>query len=1295
MDLPIENTYGFFRVDERCKKLERTVKMLQLKQLEKKNTENGTPEIGTNISSINGDAFDTSYAYSSKLGSEIVSSSSNIKNLLGHKMNLFKNNNNIATSSVKNSPDNDSARAIMPPPKSIPVFGNSSRKNALTTCEASISNQKHDPTGLGSDCFHPTLSVISSIKCPSSHQANPPIKYATDIENTQKNVSDITKPDRIFERWKVMINDKGQLIIKGILKDCKKNVRSKPVIRRINASVVQSCFNHIYELQGRIYDDQHELPEYIRGKFYNGFPDDWENVFQLWRSYISGGCKPSFRWPTPVTDSDDDLKSDITELPYSQEEKRSHSHTQNWHDSIPLEKTLKKLPEKASSESSKIITENLKSSGKKIQNVAKDSPKKTISLSEETDDTPAGVNLFLEKMHDQYFNNSPSTNPTIDEDISNAVAKILNNKNCSIEYIDKIIEMFNCYKYVITSKSHNSSANVTHNNSNISTTEKAPSIEHASKNSNMTYTKVQHCTPKDLNQHSVQNHSYNYDSVSKPSPSGSNVPSIGKVRRKLDKKDYDSSELSDSDTEIRRRKSPRKVSKMYKNRKISKAMSNKKQPLRRLNEDSDDDYVPKKVVYPNSKNVHESQPVNNVHTPMHEVDSEGFMKPIPKVQSVNISNNPINANLPPSKYHRQQKADSPSTITGFLANYDSCVSISEDDRRVRTPRPKLDDRRTVNDIDGKTLSSFKLKLNQKNSNCYYDSSVSITEDEINYTDNRMNGPDIKKQVLQEPNIQCFQQMLKRNLKDKTSNTGFFDKRNSQDHSAIKEQSSSSQTKEQKDFAFSKHLSPNLNDNKENTLHQIQTENQSNQHLSGNYQMSANKPHQLQDKIKPSIISVEKVSYEVDDFLLNTYCQKESIKNDSSKNKKNESDLKENNSLPILSTSNNISDAVNSKSLEIDFKMACKDVSVQLEDIKNTLKLKPNTSKNANDDKSSEKVIFGSEENPKQLMSWFPNVIKKADSTYGLIFEGKLLNEAGHVVNKKFRTSFIVKRVSLKVVKTDKNEFYQLIGDLIDTKHVIPKELHKYCINGCPGQITKFCEKWKSILDKSNELDGTINRIDMTSAPQSSRGRRILPALSYWSGERLSVKGKNTVYTPPRSLCTSLEISQQDCSLLVKKNLSNSEQRDKQKSFNKEKENIVNEQIIENNKQLKEITGYKKKKDEIKLRRSYRKRKESVKSKKQVKDSDSSSEEERPVSKRRRSGYNDAQKQRNSQEGLNNNDNDKKSSFEKNEEKKLKRGKNIGDKQNISPMNSNEVIVKYYKTTSCKNDLSEYESSILG
>lgn len=164
------------------------------------------------------------------------------------------------------------------------------------------------------------------------------------------------------------------------------------------------------------------------------------------------------------------------------------------------------------------------------------------------------------------------------------------------------------------------------------------------------------------------------------------------------------------------------------------------------------------------------------------------------------------------------------------------------------------------------------------------------------------------------------------------------------------------------------------------------------------------------------------------------------------------------------------------------------------------------------------VISKQDENackPKLLSAWTPRLLQNTELC--LIFEGKLLNDVGHVVHRKFKTDPVMRRVSSKLIETVHHEFYELIGDINDMKHAVPKELVHQCRYGCPSRIETFCKTWKSLrMDDQQsrvtkvKLNDTVDTINIGV---SSKGRRIIPPLSYWTGERIALKDNNPVYSP--------------------------------------------------------------------------------------------------------------------------------------------------------------------------------------
>ncbi|XP_043485853.1 putative leucine-rich repeat-containing protein DDB_G0290503 isoform X2 [Polistes fuscatus] len=155
--------------------------------------------------------------------------------------------------------------------------------------------------------------------------------------------------------------------------------------------------------------------------------------------------------------------------------------------------------------------------------------------------------------------------------------------------------------------------------------------------------------------------------------------------------------------------------------------------------------------------------------------------------------------------------------------------------------------------------------------------------------------------------------------------------------------------------------------------------------------------------------------------------------------------------------------------------------------------------------------------PKLLSDWIPQVIFDSTFTNGfsLVFEGQLLNDAGHVIKKKFITHPIHERLSATLIKDINQDIYQLIGNLHNSKHVVPKKLMKQCLHGCPLNINKFCKMWKSYKEgDTNKIvtrqeNKITNKLNVTT---SSRGRKIFPPLNYWIGERVVSKNKDTVCT---------------------------------------------------------------------------------------------------------------------------------------------------------------------------------------
>ncbi|XP_063975414.1 enolase-phosphatase E1-like [Diachasmimorpha longicaudata] len=1051
MSIPSENTYENIQREERYKKLERAVKLLNM-QLQKKSCDiNPLDPPWPSVSSINVDPLDTSCAgfslHSSRMGSDVLASSRNMHKMMHNRSNPPKIPQGLTTSSIKQSPRTVSQeeRVLMPPPKTIGILAHSSRRNSLAGPGYSKSTLQG---ALGTRQGFSAQSVISSIKGSSSGRDLYPTAF--EKENWRDHQPGVeVKPDRIFSKWKPVLNDKGLLIIKGTL-DCGKVARSKPVIRRLSSVTVQSIFNHIYHLHGNINDERHELPDYIRGKFYNGFPDDWENVYQVWSNFVADGSRKSFRWPTPVTDSDDDLQSEVSDITIHKPRRRLSPRKQS--------ASIKNRGEELSEATSK-MTGSTKLSPRKRLNSSRDrrdrsseavqedkklltprgclngsrdlapgglSENKSCCCSRETnskncerEENNDTIDNFMEKIKNQQMNSSAasltpssagklgltSLKDIIQEDKLKIILENLTTRRCSIEYIDKIIAMFDCLKYVVSYQSDDAAETP------------LPRGPQPSKP----------CVHRD--------EVLNSDKTSNPSETSEthhrkrNPP----LRRKLSQEDYDSSDG--------------------------------------LDESSDNDGRPKLPLRLREKPLDQLRSTEKrrrpIEPPVSESEEEGI-SPAKKFASTR----------PQVNGKKCQKTETVKAPERPLVNYDSCVSLTEDERRPLQPPPHLLRPREKTFLRNRGYRAAP-----------YDSSVSSTDDEV--------GGDSHKQVdtmkhMQKANTKALK------LTDAPMKRNFLKENYQKDLPTVPEK-----TKEetQKDSENKQNLKGSKPLHKDEGIPKIVEE------VIEEVSLEITSPEKK--KKKPVVVNVEKVSVTLPQLL--TKSSSQGSNKDQNTSKKD----------PNRSKKGSLEDSVELIPADVEDK----DLRVELNDVVKESK----RSKSSKD--SVKKGAFGTETNPKVLTTWFPKLVKKPGGNYGLIFVGKLLNEAGHVASRRFSTDFVLRRVNAQVIETEVHQFYQLTGELCDTKHTVPKEIQKQCLKGCPGKINYFCEKWRRLIEETSpdKRETSHNTtIDVIGVPTSSRGRRILPPLCYWTGERVTLKGNIPVYSPGNSqessIPSSLEIS---------------------------------------------------------------------------------------------------------------------------------------------------------------------------
>lgn len=169
----------------------------------------------------------------------------------------------------------------------------------------------------------------------------------------------------------------------------------------------------------------------------------------------------TFRWPTSITDSDDELKSELTDLTYTcvRNNKTISTMRSGNLNQYTKTKNLSNIPERKENYQN-YSTYSLQNNEKNtsfvkpfISNLEKDvipvvQTKNINSLGDEgnkqnvkTDINPLSSSRKSLKLKD-----------ILQEDKLNIIINNLTDRNCSQKYIEKIIEMFDCLDYVVSYK---------------------------------------------------------------------------------------------------------------------------------------------------------------------------------------------------------------------------------------------------------------------------------------------------------------------------------------------------------------------------------------------------------------------------------------------------------------------------------------------------------------------------------------------------------------------------------------------------------------------------------------------------------------------------------------------------------------------------------------------------------------------------------------------------------------------------------------------------------------------------
>ncbi|XP_033219056.1 uncharacterized protein LOC117174251 isoform X2 [Belonocnema kinseyi] len=929
MDVTDEINFGDLQKHERYKKLQRDLKLARIKQTKiLENSEfNVREKFKTNFnlktsgliqslpwpscSSINADPSDfnstvtSSTLQVSRTGSEVLASSCHLKKLISKRQMLHKP---MATSSLKQYSEADQSvddRAIMPPPSSSNIIRPPAKRSSPSVTTESL-NQSRQPPSFTDDLYSRGKQSFSDGNSSTDHPED------SGCPQDQSRGKPIV---RDFYRWRVVLNDQGQLLIKGSLENGK-IARSKPVLKMLSSTKVESIYKHTYCLHGNIIDEKNELPKYIYTKFYSGFPDDWENIHQIWKNYVAQGSKENYRWPMDVCFSDDDLNSEITDITDIH-----RSSETKFQEPSSIDKST---PQRSSGYSSDIRPE---SNSKSSENLSRDVNLKDASHLSSRNKTMEVSSFSSEKENrSRMENKSQDESRHLGENRSGNLYTALNYAQTLKDYIfeDKLT--------IITQNLLN-------------------------ENCPREYVRYVNETIENLN-HLISYKMTNLD-----------------------------------ETEVKR---PR-VEAKNDSRIAEDFQRNCSTPLFACNERmlNASTQVSANEVVQRISNV-ETEKRNEKHETYPKMISPQNLNP---VTSGDISESETYAGIPKISMDRIFQSK----------NYHSRYKERKIERNLKS-------------------NALKLSANDCRDNLSYDSSVSLTEEEIqkNYEEKsnkaRLNSnipqfgtntskvfggrTDLQLDPLRQNRIPlevmrktCFEENRKR-IENSNTTANF---NNANLTSLDRENRKTPNDKE------------NLEANKQpGSLETFQMkEAQSSQHL---------KVDDQRGKLKATIVNSEVSALQrskrphKNQFL--------TFESDDSRPEQREKDEAFKNSTFLKGA----------ETFQDPEKIASEDREISGND------------------------YFGSENNPKLLEFWTPHVTFDGKN-YHLIFEGILLNAVGRPMKKKFISNHVVRRVSSKVIETEDRQFYKLIGDLHNTKHVVPKELLPQCRNGCPAKIDHFCAMW--------------------------------------------------------------------------------------------------------------------------------------------------------------------------------------------------------------------------------------------
>lgn len=171
--------------------------------------------------------------------------------------------------------------------------------------------------------------------------------------------------------------------------------------------------------------------------------------------YFTQGCPVTFHWPTPITDSDDDLISEVTDFTYAYKSKNKVVSTTERYKSVECTKILEKsinksLEEKKQHNHSDHYQQNNRNNSMVLKPISEFKENEVYVAQTKLVDIGNNNQMDLDFSSEFVIRKIRYLKDFLQEDQMNIIINNLEHKNCSPIYVNKVLEILDDLDFIMT-----------------------------------------------------------------------------------------------------------------------------------------------------------------------------------------------------------------------------------------------------------------------------------------------------------------------------------------------------------------------------------------------------------------------------------------------------------------------------------------------------------------------------------------------------------------------------------------------------------------------------------------------------------------------------------------------------------------------------------------------------------------------------------------------------------------------------------------------------------------------------